>query len=215
MIGRSMRASRRIRLFRRLPVRGTVAGGRSAVFLILLLLLLLYTPTRARAPLQQTPIIAGINHFYAPRHNLAEIDYALLDRAKFRIDMAAYVLTDRGIIDALYRAARRKVKIRLYLDPDQPMFKRPGRYENFTSLLAMPGVEVKTKTSRDLMHLKAYQIDGRILRTGAANFSYSGLRRQDNDLLVLRSTQLAGQFISRFNVLWSRETSKPLRQMPP
>jgi len=31
------------------------------------------------------------------------------------------------------------------------------------------------------MHLKSYQIDGRLLRTGAANFSASGLKRQDND----------------------------------
>jgi hypothetical protein len=29
------------------------------------------------------------------------------------------------------------------------------------------------------MHLKSYQIDGRLLRTGAANFSASGLKRQD------------------------------------
>jgi hypothetical protein len=34
------------------------------------------------------------------------------------------------------------------------------------------------------MHLKSYQIDGKLLRTGAANFSASGLKRQDNDLVV-------------------------------
>jgi hypothetical protein len=34
------------------------------------------------------------------------------------------------------------------------------------------------------MHLESYQIDGRLLRTGAANFSASGLKRQDNDLIV-------------------------------
>ena len=27
------------------------------------------------------------------------------------------------------------------------------------------------------MHLKSYQIDGKLLRTGAANFSASGLKR--------------------------------------
>jgi hypothetical protein len=35
------------------------------------------------------------------------------------------------------------------------------------------------------MHLKSYQIDGRLLRTGAANFSASGLKRQVNDLIVI------------------------------
>ena len=32
------------------------------------------------------------------------------------------------------------------------------------------------------MHLKSHQIDGLLLRTGATNFSASGLKRQDNDL---------------------------------
>jgi phosphatidylserine/phosphatidylglycerophosphate/cardiolipin synthase-like enzyme len=40
------------------------------------------------------------------------------------------------------------------------------------------------------MHLKSYQIDGRLLRTGAANFSASGLKRQDNDLIVIESAGL-------------------------
>jgi hypothetical protein len=33
------------------------------------------------------------------------------------------------------------------------------------------------------MRLKSYQIDGTLLRTGAANFSASGLKRQDNELI--------------------------------
>jgi phosphatidylserine/phosphatidylglycerophosphate/cardiolipin synthase-like enzyme len=41
------------------------------------------------------------------------------------------------------------------------------------------------------MHLKRYQIDGRTLRTGAANFSASGLKRQDNDLVVVESAAAA------------------------
>jgi phosphatidylserine/phosphatidylglycerophosphate/cardiolipin synthase-like enzyme len=44
------------------------------------------------------------------------------------------------------------------------------------------------------MHLKSYQIDGRLLRTGAANFSASGLKRQDNDLIVIESTEAAAAF---------------------
>jgi phosphatidylserine/phosphatidylglycerophosphate/cardiolipin synthase-like enzyme len=44
------------------------------------------------------------------------------------------------------------------------------------------------------MHLKSYQIDGRLLRTGAANFSASGLKHQDNDLIVLESAEAAARF---------------------
>ena len=41
------------------------------------------------------------------------------------------------------------------------------------------------------MHLKTYEIDGRLRRTGAATFSASGLKRQDNDLIVIESTGAA------------------------
>jgi hypothetical protein len=41
------------------------------------------------------------------------------------------------------------------------------------------------------MHLKSYQMDGRLLRTGVANFSASGLKRQDNDLIAISARRSA------------------------
>jgi phosphatidylserine/phosphatidylglycerophosphate/cardiolipin synthase-like enzyme len=49
------------------------------------------------------------------------------------------------------------------------------------------------------MHLKSYQIDGRLLRTGAANFSASGLKRQDNDLIVIENAEAAAAFKHTFD----------------
>ena len=49
------------------------------------------------------------------------------------------------------------------------------------------------------MHLKTYQIDGKFLRTGAANFSASGLKRQDNDLIVIESAEAAASFKRNFD----------------
>ena len=48
------------------------------------------------------------------------------------------------------------------------------------------------------MYLKSYEIDGRLLRTGAANFSASGLKRQDNDLVVIESAGAAAAFKRAF-----------------
>jgi phosphatidylserine/phosphatidylglycerophosphate/cardiolipin synthase-like enzyme len=56
---------------------------------------------------------------YAPGENLERIDVALIDTAKREIDMAAYVLTDWPITQALTRAADRGVKVRIYLDGTQ------------------------------------------------------------------------------------------------
>jgi len=49
------------------------------------------------------------------------------------------------------------------------------------------------------MHLKSYQIDGQLLRTGAATFSASGLKRQDNDLIVIESAEAAAAFKRAFD----------------
>ena len=48
------------------------------------------------------------------------------------------------------------------------------------------------------MHLKSYEIDGRILRTGAANFSASGLKREDDDLIVIKDAQALAKFKRAF-----------------
>jgi phosphatidylserine/phosphatidylglycerophosphate/cardiolipin synthase-like enzyme len=44
---------------------------------------------------------------YAPAENLEHIDVTLIDTAKHEIDMAAYVLTDWPVVQALTRAADR------------------------------------------------------------------------------------------------------------
>ena len=99
---------------------------------------------------------------YAPGENLEHIDVALIDRAEHEIDMAAYVLTDWPVMQALTRAADRGVAIRIYLDGTELAEREPAKV--FNDLAETPGVEIRIKhKARDPMHLKTYQIDGRLL----------------------------------------------------
>jgi phosphatidylserine/phosphatidylglycerophosphate/cardiolipin synthase-like enzyme len=134
---------------------------------------------------------------YAPGENLEHVDVALIDRAEHEIDMAAYVLTDWPVMQALTRAADRGVYIRIYLDGTQLAEREPAKV--FRDLAETPGVEIRIKhETSDPMHLKSYQIDGKLLRTGAANFSASGLKRQDNYLIVIESAGAAESFKRNF-----------------
>lgn len=142
---------------------------------------------------------------YAPAQNLERIDVGLIDRARATIDMAAFILTDWPVMAALDRAARRGVRVRLYLDSLRTLEREPPP---FRALLANPGVSIRVKRpGAPLMHLKSYQIDGRLLRTGAANFSASGLKRQDNDLVVIESEAAAEEFLRRFEAIYSESES--------
>jgi phosphatidylserine/phosphatidylglycerophosphate/cardiolipin synthase-like enzyme len=67
--------------------------------------------TLAPGPADPAPVIHS-----APTENLEHIDVTLIDGARHEIDMAAYVLTDWPIMQALTRAADRGAKVRIYLD---------------------------------------------------------------------------------------------------
>ena len=108
---------------------------------------------------------------YAPRENLESLDARAIGRAELSIDMAAYVLSDPGIIEALTDAAERGVLIRLYLDRSQFAEHGPTRGGLVEALLAHPNVVARVKGEGVLMHLKAYAVDGAVLRTGSGNFS--------------------------------------------
>jgi phosphatidylserine/phosphatidylglycerophosphate/cardiolipin synthase-like enzyme len=139
---------------------------------------------------------------YSPVENLEHADSALIDQAEHNIDFAAYVLTDWPIMRALIRAAQRGVKIRLYLDGRRIGERKPMPL--FRELLATPQINVRFKRPKSpLIHLKSYQIDGRWLRTGAANFSASGLKRQDNDLLIIDSEAAVKAFERRFEAIFA------------
>lgn len=105
-------------------------------------------------------------------------------------------------MQALTRAADRGVKVRIYLDGAQLAEREPTKV--FNDLAETPGVEIRIKhKSSAPMHLKSYQIDGRLLRTGAANFSASGLKREDNDLIVIESAGAVASFKRNFDALFA------------
>lgn len=146
---------------------------------------------------------------YAPLENLEHTDVALIDQAEHNIDFAAYVLTDWPVMRALIRAARRGVKVRLYMDGGRIGEREPTPV--FRELMATPNIDVRFKRAKSpLMHLKSYQIDRQWLRTGAANFSASGLKRQDNDLLVLESPAAATAFEQHFDAIFAQGEILPL-----
>jgi phosphatidylserine/phosphatidylglycerophosphate/cardiolipin synthase-like enzyme len=151
------------------------------------------------------PTLAGVRVSYGPSPQTAAADLAALATARRSIDIAAFVLTDRDIVAALSAAARRGVAVRIYLDRDE-VDRAGGRVaDDLAALAAVPNVAIRTKARRsEAMHLKSYAIDRKLLRTGSANFSWSGERFQDNDVVLLDSAPLAVSFTHMFEAMWAR-----------
>ena len=141
---------------------------------------------------------------YSPEERLDAIDATLIATAKSSIDLASYALTDSLVIDALDAAARRGVAIRIVLDPRER--------HDFVGLGDLSD-NVRLKRGGPFMHLKAYSIDGEVLRTGSANFSTSGENAQDNDLIVIRDKNAAAKFDAHFERMW--DAAQPIVEFGP
>ncbi len=139
---------------------------------------------------------------YAPRENLEAIDVALIGRRKRDVDIAVYGFTSTPVMEALAEAALRGAHVRIYRDRTQHAHGAVA--EAIDILSETPGVEVRFKKRGAIMHLKAYAIDGKVLRIGSANFTHSGLRRQDNDLIIDRDPSAVAGFEEDFNAMWER-----------
>jgi phosphatidylserine/phosphatidylglycerophosphate/cardiolipin synthase-like enzyme len=149
------------------------------------------------------PVMSQEVHF-SPEERLDAIDAALIATAKQSIDLASYALTDPIVIDALNDAERRGVVVRVVLDPrERHDFARLGDLSD----------NVRIKRGGPFMHLKAYDIDGELLRTGSANFSTSGENAQDNDLIVIHKADAAAKFELHFEQMWHE--AQPMIEFAP
>lgn len=150
---------------------------------------------------------------FAPTENLERIDLGLLGTARKSVDLAAYNLSDHAVIQALCRLSQAGVRVRVYLDGEQlaNTLRQALPTHPLYRLAREPHAEVRVKQAKGLMHLKAYLVDGQVLRTGSSNFSASGLKRQDNDLLIVRDAIVAQQFVRTFERLWARPDNRVWR----
>jgi phosphatidylserine/phosphatidylglycerophosphate/cardiolipin synthase-like enzyme len=150
------------------------------------------------------------NHF-SPAENLEQLDLARLDEARATIDIAMYAFTDDYLAQRLRSVATRGVKIRLYRDRSQyEQEQRNAAEHNDTcatdQLRGEPNIEVRIKADRgrNIMHLKAYLVDGKLLRDGSANWSPSGLKSQDNNAHFTNDAAEVRAFQQDFEAMWQR-----------
>jgi phosphatidylserine/phosphatidylglycerophosphate/cardiolipin synthase-like enzyme len=144
---------------------------------------------------------APVEIHYSPVENLEQVDVALLRSARSKIDLAAYDLTDWPVIDALIGAKRRGVIVRIVLDPSQPQGLDRLREISDSIRMKRPG---------PFMHLKSYALDGRLLRSGSANLTASGLKQQDNDIVIVQEPAVVQVFETRFQQIWSEGEAVPV-----
>lgn len=157
-----------------------------------------------------TRLLNCAEHF-SPWENLEQLDISELRKARQRVDVAMYSFTDRRLAEVINELATRQVEIRVYRDQEQFQDEeraaiRFGERSTTQLFRGRPTIRVRVKQGsvRDLMHEKAFCIDGRMLREGSANWSRSGLLVQDNNAHYSSDATDTARFEKAFEKMWDR-----------
>jgi len=127
---------------------------------------------------------------------------AAFDAAHSTIDVAMYEFDLPVLEDALLRARRRGLRVRLVTDTDS--ITGPVLQD-----LLGAGIGVVGDQRSALMHNKFVVIDGRSVWTGSMNFTENDAYRNNNDFLEIDSPQLAENYTRKFEDMFLQHRFGP------
>jgi phosphatidylserine/phosphatidylglycerophosphate/cardiolipin synthase-like enzyme len=118
-----------------------------------------------------------------------------IKNARLSVDIAAYDLDLWSLREALLSAHRGGVTVRLVIDSDNQ--NKPE-----IQALIQGGIPVRGDLREGLMHNKFVIIDQMEVWTGSMNYTINGAYRNNNNLIGIRSPQLAEDYLSEFEEMF-------------
>ena len=132
---------------------------------------------------------------HAGDENLKNLFIRQVDRSTISICGAFYELSVGEIGDALIRAKRRGVNVRLVLEKDN------CGNETIDRILG-EGIPVAVDDSRGLMHNKFAVFDESRVWTGSCNLTQRGIEKNDNNIILINSRELASIYLEEFTEMF-------------
>lgn len=130
----------------------------------------------------------------------------LIKNAKKYIYIPTFVITERRVVEELINARRRGVDVKIIVDA----LNASNKYSKHSELRA-GGVPVKTENYAGKMHSKSMIIDDEYLIIGSMNFSNSGEKRNDENMIVYKNSEAAKFYKDFFLYQWNKIPDKWLK----
>ncbi len=127
---------------------------------------------------------------------------AAIDQARLSVDMAVYSLNLWSIRDALIHAQKRGVVVRMVMESDN--------MDNLeVQQILDAGIPIIGDQREGLMHNKFVVIDRSEVWTGSMNYTTSGAYQDNNNLINIRSAQMAEDYTAEFNEMFEQNLFGP------
>ena len=165
-----------------------------------LLFLLAITPT---------PVLAdnfsASSHYevcFTPPNHCATLMIREIDHAKREILMQAYHITDTSIVDAIVRAKKRGVDVKVLLDKSQINSEYTARH-----VLERNGIKVLIDNKPAIAHNKIIIIDGLTVLGGSYNHTNNAAKRNAENMTIIKDHGFARKYVNNWHVRETASTS--------
>jgi len=127
----------------------------------------------------------------------------LINTTEHSIHIAAFEFGLTPVAEALIAAHQRGVEIQWVTDDENGTDADEEEGRGQFAMLDKAGIEVIDDGRSALMHNKFIIFDGQIVWTGSTNLTENGNFRNNNNVIVIRSTKVAEMFEREFSEMWN------------
>ncbi len=143
---------------------------------------------------------SNLSVYFSPADNI--INNALIpliNSARRYIYIPIFAFTDNALADSLIRAKKRGVDVRVILDATNAKNNASKH-----AYLRKNGILVKTENYAGKLHSKSVIIDDVYSVIGSMNFSKSGNKKNDENVILLKDNKISVFYRKFFEYLWDR-----------
>jgi phosphatidylserine/phosphatidylglycerophosphate/cardiolipin synthase-like enzyme len=156
----------------------------------LILFLFLFVPACGRRDFESLP---PVEVYFSPQGGCTEAVVEEIDAAQTAILVQAYSFTSTPIAKALVGAHQRGLDVQVILDKSQ----RTEKYSSADFLLHA-GIPAYVDSEHAIAHNKVMVIDSHTVITGSFNFTNAAEAHNAENLLVIRSPELAERYAANW-----------------
>jgi phosphatidylserine/phosphatidylglycerophosphate/cardiolipin synthase-like enzyme len=138
-----------------------------------------------------------------------------LDAATRTLDLAVYDFDLENVAQAIVRATRRGVAVRMVTDTDTVENTRDEQVQKALGLVRGAGVEIVADGRGAIMHHKFAVRDAEEVWTGSWNWTVGDTYRLNNNAVRIRSGDLAAEFTREFEKMFVQRRFGPSKRTGP
>ncbi len=135
---------------------------------------------------------------FSPDENCDKQFIVFLSSAEVKMDIAIYSITLPSISNAIIKAKKRGVRVRVLVD------KQESQGPNSMVPVLQKNVEVGVADTDGIMHNKFTIIDSEALETGSFNYTLNASERNAENQLYLTEPSVIIKYSDQFEMLWKK-----------